>query len=567
MEIQWIEVPSAAPCPSGSSTNVKKDLHTTNSKDKDTTAEAESPRMPKGEGLTNKDSQRPGGKRRQRRTSGDHNSEPAENLKRPKDQPPLLSISPNLLLPEQVEAQLSNAVAAFKQQRLELGAKHQSLCTGQTIPATTFSEPVVSNVANVVGLFRNSRKKSLAIRSRGFRRALSPVKEALSIEESLWGRQSGNIKDVVTPIKYHGTLSYIIEQSVETANSLEPSPVKVMMELKQHQNGNLNDKINPWVMSENTDFVPVQCASPSLSPKKRAASSALDALRSTLMVTQNHNTPKSPHVGRYDLEDSVEGTLWNGDEDDEDDEDENGANHLKPIECASPSFSPRRKNSRGSIPQAVISSLEPEDITHLLVSSTESQEESCTPEGANKSPNLQLAVAPFREWTTVHENMEFQPATTDRNWYSDAIDAIQSINDIRSSKERRLTEGGVSSKENSPAGKNQMVLHQQQQQQNPPSVRPPQCSSAERKILRRAFSWYVAESDERIKACETIKERQPRKKSQDWEELEEKVLQNSLIPNRNQVGNQTAAGKELANLLQVNKIALLRIESIECFAT
>jgi hypothetical protein len=542
MEIQWIEVQSAAPCPSGSSTNVKKDLHTNNNKDKDTTAEAESPRKPKGEGLTNKDSQRPGGKRRQRRTSGDHNSEPAENSKRPKDQPPpLLSISPNLLLPEQVEAQLSNAVAAFKQQRLELDAKHQSLCTGQTIPATKNPEPVVSNVANMVGLFRNARKKSLAMRSHGFRRALSPVKEALSIEESLWGRQSGNIKDV-TPIKYHGTLSYIIEQSVETANSLEPSPVKVMMELKeQHQNGNLNGRINPWVMSENTEFVPVQCASPSLSSKKRTASSAVDALCSTLMVTQNHNNPKSPHVGRYDVEDSVEGTLWNDDEDAEDD-DENGTDHLKPIECASPSFSPRRKNLRGSVPQAVICSLEPEDITHLLVSSTESQEEQCTPEGANKSPNLQLAVAPFREWTSVHDNMEFHPATTDRNWYSDAIDAIKSINDIRSSKERRLTEGGVSSKENSPVGKNQMVLHQQQQQ-NQSSVRPPQCSSAERKILRRAFSWYVAESDERIKACETIKERQSRKKSQDWEELEEKVLQNSSIPNRNQVGNQTAAGK------------------------
>jgi len=75
---------------------------------------------------------------------------------------------------------------------------------------------------------------------------------------------------------------------------------------------------------------------------------------------------------------------------------------------------------------------------------------------------------------------------SERSWYCDAIDAIQSINDIRRSKEGRLHTESVSLG-NSPAGKKSG------------GPRPPHAFSAEKKMLRRAFSWYVSEHDERMR--------------------------------------------------------------------
>lgn len=75
----------------------------------------------------------------------------------------------------------------------------------------------------------------------------------------------------------------------------------------------------------------------------------------------------------------------------------------------------------------------------------------------------------------------------ERSWYCDAIEAIQSINDIRRSKEGLLHTESVSLG-NSPAGK-----------KTGGGPRPPHAFSAEKKMLRRAFSWYVSEHDERVR--------------------------------------------------------------------
>lgn len=75
----------------------------------------------------------------------------------------------------------------------------------------------------------------------------------------------------------------------------------------------------------------------------------------------------------------------------------------------------------------------------------------------------------------------------ERSWYCDAIEAIQSINDIRRSKEGLLHTESVSLG-NSPAGK-----------MTGGGPRPPHAFSAEKKMLRRAFTWYVSEHDERVR--------------------------------------------------------------------
>lgn len=96
------------------------------------------------------------------------------------------------------------------------------------------------------------------------------------------------------------------------------------------------------------------------------------------------------------------------------------------------------------------------------------------------SPRKPWSPSPRKEMDSA------SPMINERSWYCDAIDAIQSINDMRRSKEGQLHTESVSLG-NSPAGK------------KAGGPRPPHAFSAEKKILRRAFSWYVSEHDERMR--------------------------------------------------------------------
>ncbi|KAG0590228.1 hypothetical protein KC19_1G082800 [Ceratodon purpureus] len=540
MDVHWIEVANA-PCPSGFSTNVRRDEH--HSED-----HAESPRRSSRAGSTVADtsvrnSQKLIGKRRQSKRSMDL-QEPTE--KRSKEQSLVVSNYPPSLTPEQIEEQLSQAVAEFRQQKLELEAKHQaSFCQG---PSTSPNNQPSSN-AGVVGFFRNSRKKPHVMRNRGFQRALSPVKEALSIEEITWSRQSssrnesisaGKSDDLSHPMEL-GTSRFLKTVSSGPSNQgfkfsaqiLEISPTK-SPKPEVSSDSELDER--PSAM-ENIAMVPIQCASPSLSPKKKSSSVALDAL-CALAVTS-----KTPAEGRYLVDDSVEGLLHEADWIQACDWDDvvEGMD-IKPIECASPSFSDRRKTSRtGPVRQSLI--FEPKDTSPLVASSNEFLDEvfrtktggksTPSPNGKTpsrtsfRSPGMQersVTPSPRKNWTpSPQKDIGSSPMINERSWYCDAIDAIQSINDFRSSKEGRLLTESVSLG-NSPAGKTQ-------RQAGP---RNPHAFSAEKKILRRAFSWYVSEHDERMKTF-GLKEGIPQREGEESEQCRnDNNAQKSFVPNRGQ---------------------------------
>jgi hypothetical protein len=501
MDVHWIE--ANVPCASGSSTNVRRDDYSQD--------HAESPRRasraaPTVADTSGRNSHKLIGKRRQSKRSMDL-QEPTE--KRSKEQSLVLSNQPPSLTPEQIEEQLSQAVAAFRQQKLELEAKHQaSFCQG---PSTSPNNQPGAN-PGVVGFFRNSRKKSHVMRNRGFLRSLSPVKEALSIEEITWSRQSSSRNESITAAKPDDSCnptdlgsSRLLKtgpshqgfkfsaQILEISPTKSPNPEATESEADER----------PSAM-ENIAMVPIQCASPSLSPKRRSSSAALDALCALA------GNPKTPAEGRYLVGDSADsGLLQEPDWVQAGDwEDEVEGMDIKPIECASPSFSDRRKSSRaGPVRQSI--SFDPKDSSSMMASSNEFLDEvfrtksgggKSTPSPSGKtpsrtpfrSPGMQersVTPSPRKHWTpSPQKDIDSSPMINERSWYCDAIDAIQSINDIRSSKERRLLTESVSVG-NSPAGKTQ-------RQAGP---RNPHAFSAEKKILRRAFSWYVSEHDDRMR--------------------------------------------------------------------
>ena len=522
MDVHWIEVANA-PCPSGFSTNVRRvDDHSQD--------HAESPRRPlraasTGADTSGRNSQKLIGKRRQSKRSVDL-QEPTE--KRSKEQSLVLTDQAPALTPEQIEEQLSQAVAAFRQQKLELEAKHQaSFCQG---PSVSPNNQPCSN-PGVVGFFRNSRKKPHALRNRhGFQRSLSPVKEAQSIEEITWSRQSssrnesisgGKPEDLSIP-KDSGSSTFLKtvgscpqNQGFKfSAQILEISPTKSPKPEVTTSENELDER--PSAM-ESIAMVPIQCASPSLSPKRRSSSSALDAF---CALAAN---PKTPAGGRYLVGDSVEEQepdwIQAGDWDDEVE-----GMDIKPIECASPSFSDRRKSSRaGPLRQSI--SFDTKDSTSMASSNefldevfraniggqSSSSPSVKTPSRTPfRSPGMQersVTPSPRKQWTpSPQKGIDSSPMINERSWYCDAIDAIQSINDIRSSKERRLLTESVSLG-NSPAGKTQRH----------PGPRNPHAFSAEKRILRRAFSWYVSEHDERVRNF-GLKERFPQREREEPEQ-------------------------------------------------
>lgn len=552
MDVHWIEVANA-PCASGFSSNVRRDdLYSQN--------HAESPCRPSRAASTvadasGRNSQRLIGKRRQSKRSMDLH-EPTE--KRSKEQALVLRNQHPSLTPEQIEEQLSQAVAAFRQQKLDLESKHQaSFCQGPSAPGP--SNPSSSN-PGVVGFFRSSRKKSHAIRHRGFQRSLSPVKEALSIEEITWGRQSSsrnefvsagkpedssNGNDVWTSRPLKSVRNDPQNQGFKFSSQiLEISPTKSAKSEVTTSESDLDER--PSAM-ESIAMVPIQCASPSLSPRKRSSSAPLDALRALAVNS------KTPAEGRYLMDDSVEGLLheahwiqaceW--------DDDVEGMD-MKPIECASPSFSDRRKSSRaGPVGQSI--SFDAEDSSPFMASSNEFLDEvfrtttggKSTPSPSGKltpckSPGIlqerSVTLSPRQQWTpSPQKNTDVSsPFINERSWYCDAIDAIQSINDIRSSKERRLLTESVSVG-NSPAGQ---TLRQ-------PGPRNPHAFSAEKKTLRRTFSWYVSEHDERMRTF-GLKERFSLRESEEPELTgNDNNAQKPFVPNRAQFREPLQNGRQL----------------------
>uniref|UniRef100_A0A7I4F329 Uncharacterized protein n=1 Tax=Physcomitrium patens TaxID=3218 RepID=A0A7I4F329_PHYPA len=533
MDMHWIEVANA-PCSSGFSTNVKGDVN-------DPRDCAESPRRSlraASTGMENsiRNSQKSGGKRRQKSRSG-LDFQPFE--KRSKDLTLALRNQPPAPTSDQVEVQLAQALAAFKEQRRELEAKHQSFSRGSMSSSMATSKGAVpSNAGPMVGFFRSTRRKPHALRNRGFHhRSLSPVEEAQSIEEIAWSRQSTSSKkesesaskpDDSAGAEVIGSSRFC--NSVDKSNrdlqrrlTIEDIPVAEPSSVPPHateQSNTLDDR--PVAIAEHIAMVPIQCASPSLSPRKRPASAALDAL---VTVT---GTAKTGAEGRYNVEDSADGLQpeadWIHRACDWDEEDDDGTEHIKPVECASPSFSPRRRTSRGPVSQSII--LDPKDSSPRVPSSTEFLEASFlkanSPSVTFKSPSQERLVktpSPLKQYSpsplkqcspsplkqcsssTMNEcTPSPQKHNNERSWYCDAIEAIQSINDIRSFKERRLLTESVS------LGSSPVSKEKTQRQADCP--RPPHAFSAEKKALRRAFSWFASEHDERVKTIGTL-ERPP----------------------------------------------------------
>ncbi|XP_024372065.1 uncharacterized protein [Physcomitrium patens] len=447
-------------------------------------------------------------------------SEPSEELS--KDQSSVHSNLSPAFTSDQIEAHLALAVAAFNQQKREIEVKHQSFC--REPPSSSITSAPLSNPGPVIGFFRRSRKRSRVLSNRVFhQRSLSPVKEALSIEEIAWSSQSSSSKtepesasqlehsvqsSEFGPSRFCTTLtkgSQAQHLSVEAACLAELPPVKTQLE--EHVD-ELDESL--YASVEDATLAPIPCSSPSLSPRKRSASAALD----TMVALKGISKRKAER--RYDVEDSVDGfpngAGWEG-------EDNDTLDHRRT------SFSLLGKYSRTSGPQTIRVGLR--DPSSSPASSADFVDEKFStlnlPSVTFKPPSQDLSLmtpstlkqrspsplelctsSPLEQWTPSPQKYLDVSPTNERSWYCDAIDAIQSISDMRSSKERRLLTESVSLG-NSPVSREKI---------NPQAgcPRPLQAISAERKALRRAFSWYLAGHDERMKTFGLV-ESLPQKRS------------------------------------------------------
>ncbi|XP_024372064.1 uncharacterized protein [Physcomitrium patens] len=517
MDVHWIEVANA-PCPGGYPINVQSDVKN------DLIGCGE---LPQGSSrvasteiyasVMNSQSLRGERHLKSRSWSG---SEPSEELS--KDQSSVHSNLSPAFTSDQIEAHLALAVAAFNQQKREIEVKHQSFC--REPPSSSITSAPLSNPGPVIGFFRRSRKRSRVLSNRVFhQRSLSPVKEALSIEEIAWSSQSSSSKtepesasqlehsvqsSEFGPSRFCTTLtkgSQAQHLSVEAACLAELPPVKTQLE--EHVD-ELDESL--YASVEDATLAPIPCSSPSLSPRKRSASAALD----TMVALKGISKRKAER--RYDVEDSVDGfpngAGWEG-------EDNDTLDHRRT------SFSLLGKYSRTSGPQTIRVGLR--DPSSSPASSADFVDEKFStlnlPSVTFKPPSQDLSLmtpstlkqrspsplelctsSPLEQWTPSPQKYLDVSPTNERSWYCDAIDAIQSISDMRSSKERRLLTESVSLG-NSPVSREKI---------NPQAgcPRPLQAISAERKALRRAFSWYLAGHDERMKTFGLV-ESLPQKRS------------------------------------------------------
>ncbi|CAM6026661.1 unnamed protein product [Sphagnum balticum] len=512
-DIQWIEVRDG-PCPSASSTNVKL---SPGNPPKDN---AKSPhklhmRMQSAEECGDtlpKDLQRTG-KRRHRRASS--NQEPIE--KRAKDQ----SLKPayhDAKLADGFEAQLLSAVELFNQQR----QAQLSLTSSST-----------NNVGSLV--FHTSRKRSVAFRSRGFRQPLSPVKEALSIEEASW-----SIKNESEQVSRNQEMPCTLRVSDSKRNQSyfegsvnPPSPEKPEAETEKQLKGVF--EANPLKQASSfTDkaaqLKPIQCVLPFPSPRKMSPSSSSPDILAAL-PSSSETSLSYPVVEQEELLSSVEGRLVdNGFASDDD-----GEVGMKPMKCASPTFTPKKKPSRSAVYQAtefkrhelpsLLNSADPVSRNQDLVPKSMDQVAASLPSSAVNSPH----------WTLSHENIDFHPSSN-CSWHAHTapVKTMDSTHDAQSIAQ-------LQQPWSLPPNEKVLTVKQWQQQ----NVRPPQANSAEKKIAKRAFLSYVYDTNEQQqmkgssqKECTTKKQQEEEIEQQQQQSIEEDTTPTtSLVMSRVQYWN------------------------------
>jgi hypothetical protein len=491
-DIQWIEVRDG-PCPSASSTNVK--LSPGNSpKDNAKSPHKLQMQMQSAEDCGDtlpKDLQRTG-KRRHRRASS--NQEPIE--KRAKDQ----SLKPayhDAKLADGFEAQLLSAVESFNQQR----QAQLSLTSSST-----------NNVGSLV--FHTSRKRSMAFRSRGFRQPLSPVKEALSIEEASW-----SIKNESEQVSRNQEMPCTLRVSDSKRNQSyfegsvnPPSPEKPEAETEKQLKGVF--EANPLKQASRfTDkaaqLEPVQCALPCPSPRKMSASSSSPDVLAAL-PSSSETSLSYPVVEQEELLSSVEGRLVdNGFASDDD-----GEVGMKPMKCASPTFTPKKKPSRSAVYQAT--EFKRHELPSLLNSADPvSRNQDLLPksmdQGAASLPSLAVNSP---QWTLSHENIDFHPSS-DHSWHADTA-PVKTMDSTHSIAQQQQPW--------SLPPKEKVLTVKQWQQEN---VRPPQANSAEKKIAKQAFLSYVYDTNEQ-QQMKGSSQKECATKKQQQQEIEQQQQQQSI---------------------------------------
>ena len=110
-----------------------------------------------------------------------HNSQAPQSPQSPNSMSLMDAASISSLSKDHLEA--SNAVAAFRESRRQSRMSEKS----------STQQPAANNSSYISNLFRSSRKRSLPLRSRSFQRPLSPVPEALSLDEELRSRRKSDV--------------------------------------------------------------------------------------------------------------------------------------------------------------------------------------------------------------------------------------------------------------------------------------------------------------------------------------------------------------------------------------
>jgi hypothetical protein len=456
-EVQWIEVRDG-PCPSGSSTNVKPspDSLKDNAKSPHKSSLQMWGAVDSADTLL-KDLQK-ARKRRQRRVA---HQEPIGNQANDQYLSPVSSN--HAILSGPFEDQSSSVVESFNQQQ-------------QAQLSLTSSSP--SNVGN---LFGTSRKRSMTFRSRGFWQPLSPVKEALSTEEVSLSSKS-EVEQVLRNHEMPCSAGVMLSdsnrnQSFET--SAAPEDPEAGTEKQPEGVFDANGHA-PSRFVGSTDLELVQCTS----PRKWSASREPDVL-SNLSVSSN--TALGSPVVEPELLSSVEGKLVYAVFDNAFASDDDGE-EVMPLQCASPTFTPKRKPSRSAVYQAT--EFKRNELPSLLNSaeSMGSRDHELLPKFENQVIPLP-STANSSCWTLSPENIDFHPNISDQQGHADAgTDAMQSINCIQfATKEQE----SMPPKETNPVGKQ---WHQ--------NSRPLQVKSAEKEVAKQDFLSYVYDTDEKTKTHE-----------------------------------------------------------------
>jgi len=451
--VQWIEV-RASPISSSSSSNVK---------DKTKFPGKTSAHMRAilvGANDVTKRSQRAA--RRQQKRSGAR----AENW--PGDHNFAVTSSSHVGIADHPGSQLTmGALAKFKQAQQQLIPGHYSLTGNNT--------------------FRTSRKRHLGLWLRGFQTPLSPVRECLSVEEKSCSRESGNSEasaacdsghvqshpknchafDAVNSVKknHHSLESHTgYDADVTPVNGTGDQEIECCIGKK---NGDLNSlEKEPHLFLDSIDLEPIQCASPTLS-QKRAASMGIGSV-CTLAVS-SPLFPNSQEFDRMEVGDSVD---W----DETCRSDEDASIDMQLIECSSPSFSPKKKKKT----PITATRLSVKGEFHSVVDSAE--------DAGEKDHMVAVESSSEGSFTGNILTWNSSPKANDQNWYSDAIEALQNMNDVQISNELCMS----SFEEKSPAMKQQK---QEQLDDDDDARSLSHGNSSESEALKRAFFWCESETD------------------------------------------------------------------------